>query len=259
MGIGVNVSWVVITQNTPTKNINKMKHIKSLLLIAMAISVFTSCRKVVGEGPVITQERITGPYEGLEIHIPANVDYTEAEEYKITIEGQSNIINHIETGVSDNRLKIKFNKDNIFTFSAIKIHISAPQINSLVLSGSGSLNILTSFHPVNLNIVVSGSGSINMNKIITNDIEATVSGSGNIKSVSGTANNEKLTISGSGTINLLEVKAISASTQSSGSGTMKVQPSTSLDAKISGSGNVYYKGNPIVTTTISGSGNVIKL
>jgi hypothetical protein len=37
---------------------------------------------------------------------------------------------------------------------------------------------------------------------------------------------------------------------------MKVNLSKSLDADISGSGSVFYKGNPVISTHISGSGNV---
>lgn len=236
-----------------------MKHIKSLLITAIIFTAFSSCKKVVGEGPIISQERSTGPYEGLEVYIPATVDYTESADYKLTIEAQANIVNLIETSVSDNKLRLKFNRENIFTHSSIKIHISAPQVNSLLLSGSGSINVLSPFHPVNLDLLVSGSGNISMNEVTTRDIKATISGSGSITAGSGTADNEQLNISGSGDIDLLEIKVVSATTQSSGSGTMHVQPSTSLNVKISGSGNVYYKGSPSVTTSISGSGNVIKL
>jgi hypothetical protein len=236
-----------------------MKLFKLSLLAASVIILFSSCRKVVGEGPVITQERSTAPYSGIEVSIPASVEFTEAPNYKLQLEAQQNILNIIETYVSNGKLILKFDRNNINTNATIRVQISAPHLNNINQIGSGSFQVISPFTPDDLKINLSGSGIINISEIETGSIDATVSGSGKIQGFSGTINNGNFNISGSGTIDFIGVRAQNVNTQSSGSGTMRVFAEKELDVHISGSGNVYYKGNPTINTSISGSGKVVKL
>lgn len=234
-----------------------MKNLRTAFLLLGMVSVFTSCEKVVGEGPVVTETRNRGGFSGVDLRVSGNVYYTQDADYKLEVRAQQNVLDVLETYVSDNKLVIKYENDvHVRRHEDITIYVSAPDLNSLRVSGSGNI---TSTGPINANSLemdVSGSGNIAITDLITNYVEANISGSGNIKVQGGTVTEEKLKISGSGNIDMSGVAAKTANTTTSGSGDTRIHVSERLNVTISGSGSVYYTGQPVINVNISGSGRV---
>lgn len=237
-----------------------MKKISLALLLGMAIISLPSCRKVVGHGPVVTENRNVSNFNSIRFDVPGDLYYTQANEYKIEIEAQENIIKEIETYLVGDELKIRVNDHTrLRSREDIRINVSAPALSALTLSGSGNVKVLQPYTPLNGKLVVSGSGNMSINRIETNTLDARVSGSGELMIFDGVADHEDADISGSGRIDFLGVRAKTASTKISGSGSVKLHVTDELNSKITGSGSVYYKGNPVVNSTVSGSGKVIRL
>jgi hypothetical protein len=228
---------------------------------AVLLFIFSSCEKIVGEGPLVTETRTATQFQGLSVSVPADAYFTQSPDYSVTLEAQQNILDEIETVVSDNVLKIRFRHSNvdIRTSQGITIHVTGPTARILEMNGSGNLMITGKIDPTELDVNVSGSGNVDIGEIETNRIEAVISGSGRINVEAGAANSEKITISGSGDADLAEIIVKDAEALISGSGSMKIHATETLKAKISGSGTVYYKGSPDIHSTISGSGSVVKL
>ena len=231
-----------------------------MLIAGVALLFFNSCKKVVGDGPVVTETRTAATFNEIEFSVPGDVVYIDADEREIIIEAQRNIINVIETYVSGNELKVRI-KDNTSIGSSKGVHITVkgPAVRSLKLSGSGNLSVPGTFAANDAKLRISGSGKMMINKIEALNFEVTISGSGNIDILDGIANEADLNISGSGDLDMVNVISQKMETQTSGSGTMKVNVSDVLDARISGSGDVYYKGTPALNVSISGSGKIIKI
>jgi hypothetical protein len=238
-----------------------MKKIIILLTVAAAILSFLSCKKVVGEGPLQTEDRAIANFNGLSTSIAGTINYTQAPFYKVQIQAQRNILDILESYRIGNELILKFrNNVNVTNHSNITVNISAPSLESLQLSGAANVNVTGSFVSNNFNTNVSGSGNLTINNLqIADAITARVSGSGYIKIFTGTAAAANAFVSGSGNIDLSAIAVQRAEAKISGSGNAKVNTIQTLDATISGSGDVYYWGNPVITTHISGSGKVIKL
>jgi len=229
------------------------------LLLAAALFIFSSCRKVVGEGPLVTETRPVSNFTGISSEMSGKVYVTIGPAYKVEITAQRNILDVMNTNVANGILHIDF-KDNVRVraHEDITVKISAPSADYFRLSGSGNMDVTGEVVANNLNLRLSGSGNIGVQQAVVADkIDAELSGSGNITVVNGSAINDDLDISGSGNIQLAGVAAQKTVTHISGSGDVKVVVSQSLDAHISGSGSVYYHGNPIISTQISGSGRVI--
>lgn len=234
-----------------------MKKISLLILVVLSLFIF-SCRKVTGDGPVINQTRVVPEFNGIDMRINASVYFTQSPVYKVEVSAQQNLLDVLQTYVSSNKLVIKFKDDiRVRSHEAIRVEVSAPDINSLRLSGSGSLHVAGPITTNSLELDISGSGDMNLSELNTGYLDANISGSGNVNLSKGTATEEKLKISGSGNMNLENVTASRVTTNTSGSGTIKVTATQTLNATISGSGNVYYKGSPEVNASISGSGKVI--
>jgi hypothetical protein len=237
-----------------------MKKISLALLLIVSIISLPSCHKVVGEGHAVSEIRSTTNFTGIEMGMPADMYYTPGNSFKIEITAQRNILDVIETYVSDNILRVKLkNSVNIKSHEPVTIKITAPDVSWLGVNGSGNIKVLEPFQPAATTLSVNGSGTLTVAKLVADDIQAKISGSGNIQVYDGSAVKESLSISGSGLIDLAGLTAVQANTNTSGSGTMRVNVVSGLDCRISGSGVVMYRGNPKVSTNISGSGRVIPL
>ena len=236
-----------------------MKHLHLLLISAAAI-MMTSCYKdrITGEGPLVTETRAHSNFSGIDLRISGDVYFNQDTVYKVEVEAQENILDVMETYVSNNKLVIKFKNDvRVKDHEPVRIMISGPSVKELKISGSGNITTTGAINPSGMEMDIDGSGNIHMTELNTGFLDADISGSGNITVDAGTATEEKLRISGSGNINLGDIAASKATATTSGSGDMRVNAAQTLNVTISGSGNVYYKGNPVINTSISGSGKVL--
>jgi len=237
-----------------------MKRINLALLLSIALISLHACHKVIGHGPVVTENRTVSGFTSISFGVPGDMYYTQDSVYKMEIQAQENILREIETYMSGNELKIRVrNHVHLRPGEDIRIVIHAPLVTGLALTGSGNLKVLQAYRPSTAKFNVSGSGTMTINQLETNNIDATVSGSGELLVLNGISKQEEATISGSGEIDLLGIISNKANTHISGSGSVKLHVTQELNNKISGSGKVYYRGSPVVNSTISGSGRVVRL
>lgn len=231
----------------------------SVAMLVSGLFIFSSCKKIVGEGPVVTETRSIGNFTGISFETAGKVNFNTGPEWRVELSAQRNILDVLQTNLVNGVLHIDF-KDNVraSNYEEIIANITAPSADYLRLSGSGDLNVRGDLAASSLTMMLSGSGNIYVQTaVIADKIKAKVSGSGSISILNGSAINEDVDISGSGNVELAGVTAQNAATRTSGSGDVKLSVSKKLDVHISGSGSVYYQGNPVITTHISGSGRVI--
>jgi hypothetical protein len=225
------------------------------LLILSAI--FSSCTKVIGTGPQVSEIRDVDGFSGISLDMDATINITQDSFFHVEVLAQSNILDKIVTSVSGSHLKITHKNNVIIKSSSVTVNISMPAVSYINVSGSGSVRLQSQLLADNLEMNVSGSGSIHMPTLTAANINSNISGSGKIQVAGGTAASLDSRISGSGDLEMLNVQTGHVNTITSGSGTTKVYAVNSLFAKISGSGDVYYRGNPSVESQISGSGQLI--
>lgn len=232
------------------------------LLPVVLAGTMTACEKrMTGEGPVVVEERHPENYSRIVLQVPATTYITQSDDRQLTIEAQQNILDLIETPVSDGELRIKFREHkNLGRHEGIIIRLSNDVINGLRIEGSGTIQAITTLRSDGLDLSISGSGDLLAGRLEVNGkLSAHISGSGNMTALEGLAGSGNLTISGSGSIRFLPVVFTTADAGISGSGDIRATVEERLDASISGSGSVYYQGNPAVHANISGSGSVKKI
>ncbi|MBL7712503.1 MAG: DUF2807 domain-containing protein [Chitinophagaceae bacterium] len=219
---------------------------------------FSSCSKIKGDGPVITESRAVKGFSRIRAAMSGDIYVRQDSVYKVEIHAQKNIIDVLNTNVNDGQLKIDFDHNKrIGNHDRIEIFISCPNVEGLSVSGSGNITAMNKLTPSAIDLNVSGSGTLSVAELSTGSIDASISGSGDIVVLNGQAAYVNTDISGSGYLDLMGVAATAANTRISGSGDTKVNVSDELSVKISGSGDVYYRGRPRITTNISGSGKLI--
>ena len=237
-----------------------MKTIRLTLLALLVTTAFTSCQKINGKGEIISTSRNIDGYSGIELAFDATVYYTQGANYSLEIEAQENIVGYIETIVKGNDLVLREQHGIVLgKHDPIRIHITAPDISSLAVSGSGIISVNGNWNGNILSTVISGSGTIAVSSLKCDKISSDISGSGNIEINGGSCNNEDFSISGSGSIDMRMVECATTYADISGSGDIYANVQKLLDAEIAGSGNIYYYGTPAINTRISGSGNIQRL
>ncbi|MDG2193245.1 MAG: DUF2807 domain-containing protein [Polaribacter sp.] len=214
-------------------------------------------KRVRGNGNVVTETRNTANYDAISVGGSFDVVLVKGKEGDIRIKGEENLIEHIITEVSGDKLKIRFKRNvNIRTTRKLVVTVPYKDLEKISLGGSGNIRSSETLKADRFSMNVAGSGSIHLN-LAADTVKSSVTGSGNIN-VSGNATNLTCSITGSGNINAYGLKVVATSVKVTGSGNIKTTANQSIDAKVVGSGNIYYKGKAThIKSKSIGSGDVI--
>lgn len=209
----------------------------SYLLLLMTFSLI-SCENdhaYFGSGRAVTETRFVGSFTKVKSESVFDVTITQGPEQSVEITADDNIIGHVKTTVANNELRLSLKNDGYHDVT-LKARITVPQLNSLVNSGTGDMEI-------------SGFTENGLFKISN-------SGTGHIK-ITGKAHSLSVFNEGTGKIQGFQFDVNEAEVKNLGSGQIEVHCSKHLKVNIEGNGNVLYKGNPTLQVNIKGSGNVL--
>lgn len=240
-----------------------MKKITTLAIV-MAMTVSCSAqwgKRIKGNGDEVTINRTIGEYDAIAVSGWFDVNLVDGAEGKLTLTGESNLLEYIITEVNNGKLVIKTEKGvNLKPSSwnnGIVITVPVESVDAIALSGSGDIVGKTTIRTNNLDTAMSGSGDISLD-IDADTVSASMSGSGDIM-LSGSTRDFDATISGNGDIKAFDLEADNVDATVSGSADIKVTANKMLKARVSGSGDITYKGNPEkLDTKTSGSGDISK-
>ncbi|GJM27967.1 MAG: DUF2807 domain-containing protein [Cyclobacteriaceae bacterium] len=231
-----------------------------LLQKRLAITIFTILIFQAALAQKVT--RNVGPFDGVNLGMPASMYVTQSNTSSVVIEAPGEVLDHIQTSVTNGVLVIKQDDDWKWwknrNSKHVKIYITNPTFEQVSVSGSGNITGENTLQSRSLYIGVSGSGKVDL-EIKTVDLDSKISGSGNMN-LGGSARNTTLEISGSGNLDAENLASENCQVRISGSGNCRVQVDKSLESRVSGSGNVYYRGNPEkLSNHSSGSGSIKKI
>jgi Putative auto-transporter adhesin, head GIN domain len=239
-----------------------MKKITTIVAaIILSICIFSSCKKdtVFGSGPIETQERTVSSFTKVRTESDIDVIILQAAIQKVVVSDYSNLINDIETTVVGDELFIRYRNNRNVTNSKSIVTITMPLLNAVYTSGSGDINVNGTFGvPSTFAATTRGSGDIVLNRITAIDFNIVVVGSGDVTVTNANTKNANINIDGSGDVNAFGLQADNATVEVKGSGDTEVSAAIILNAIIRGSSDIYYRGNPTVNKTITGSGSVIR-
>lgn len=231
------------------------------LILALCTIVITNAqwKRVKGNGNTVTIDRSVGEYDRVALAGWFDVELVDGNEGKLTLTGESNLLEYIKTEVKDGKLTIKQKKGINLKPSnwdeGIVIVVPVESIEGVSLSGSGDIVGKTILKSNNFKTAISGSGDITL-EVESKSLDASMSGSGDMR-LSGRTTDFEVSVSGSGDIRAYDLEADFVEAQVSGSADIKVTANEMLKARVSGSGDIRYKGNPKkIDTKSSGSGDI---
>lgn len=238
-----------------------MKKIITLSLVLLASTQIHAQwwgKSVKGNGEMQTITRNVGDYDAINVAGFFDVTLVAGNEGELTIEGESNLLEYIETEVDGDRLTIKVkNKQNLKTSwgKDIKIRVPFRDLNQVSLSGSGEIMSTDVIKANNFRVSVSGSGDINL-VVEASSTESRVTGSGDLV-LRGSTRDHETSVTGSGDLEAGRFKADNVDAKVTGSGDIRVSCDKSIRARVTGSGDIEYVGNPTKQDTkVSGSGDI---
>lgn len=146
---------------------------KLILLSAILFSVSTTVnaqwwsttKKVNGNKEVVSQTRNVGNYDRITTTGMMEVQLVAGKEGKINIEGESNLIEFIETEVKGDQLKISVKKGYNLQPSRnypIKLTVPFEDLKELSLTGSGKIRNSDIISSRNFKLQVTGSGNMDL-------------------------------------------------------------------------------------------------
>lgn len=233
-----------------------MRHV--LLLPALSLLTITMAAKagnhVEGSGNVVRKALTVPAFHGIQVEGALDVVLTPATTQQVEVEAQENLVGLVTTEVRNGIWTIR-TREGYSTSKPFVVHISAPVIDAVAISGSGDVKGSGLFAAGTVQLSVQGSGDLDLAFTATS-IAVSVQGSGDVK-LAGSCTEVNAAVQGSGDINAKGLKTESARAASSGSGTITVFATKRLNAVVSGSGDVLYAGDPqTVDRQVSGSGEV---
>lgn len=213
-------------------------------------------KRISGTGAIVKETRNISGFTGVESSIAADIVLRQGSSFKVTVEGQKNILDVLKTELKGTNLRITFEKGyNVRYQKNLVVYVEAPSFESLGMSGSGDVRAENTIKGNKLHIGISGSGNFDLALEFT-ELDLGISGSGDVK-LEGKADRVSMSVSGSGDIKAQRLNAQSVKCGVSGSGNINCNASKSLEAAVSGSGDIKYSGNPSsVKTKVTGSGDI---
>lgn len=216
-------------------------------------------KKIRGNGKVVTIERSVGDYESIASAGWFDVILVDGKEGTITLKGEENLLEYIETEVKNGTLTIKKEKGVELRSSSwkggIEVTIPIEEVSSVSLAGSGDVVSKTTIKTETFKASLAGSGDVDLS-VEANVFEASLSGSGDME-FDGSASEFKVSIAGSGDVDAFGLNADYVDASVAGSADLNVTANQEIRARVSGSGDITYKGNPAkIDSKASGSGDI---
>ncbi len=204
--------------------------------VAVLVHSGSSHSGVQGSGVAVTQTRAVARFTGLDLAGSNNVTVIVGRPQSVVVHADSNLVNHVTTGVLAGTLVIG-DTGSFTTRTPMSVDVSVPSLTALNLTGDGQISV-TGINAPQLTVTVSGSGLL---------------------SAAGTVTRLDVTLSGHGQAQLSQLTASDVHAVVTGSGLIQVTATTSLDAAVPGTGAIIYSGNPPqVTTSITGTGTITR-
>lgn len=258
----INFQWIPVIEVQKKLKLSKMKNL--ITICTLFFFLFTSCTDndlYIGEGEIITKEITIDNFNAINTLGSFNVNIFKGAGQKVEVVGHSNIIELLETKVSNETWNIEL-KNGRSIKSALTINIVVPTLNYAILKGSGNIIIDDFSSSETVHIGIYGSGDIELYK---NDgcknLNVNIDGSGIIYVHDQFLDIEKidLEIIGSGSFDGFANETDQSTVRIVGSGACNLSINNLLKANIHGSGKVNYKGNPTIESNVKGSGKVIDM
>lgn len=213
----------------------------------------------------VIQEREVESFDRIDMRAFGDLEIALGETPALTLEGDREVLDKIESRVEGGRLVIEFGRDwlerlvggvRMLGGPAPRYRVTVPSLRAIALAGRGSVRA-DGLAGEELELAVSGLGEAHLGGLAVGELRIAVSGRGEVE-LTGEAAAARVTISGSGHVDGGELRTRESNVRISGHGEVELAVEERLDVQVAGWGRVVYRGDPRVTQQIAGGGSVTR-
>jgi len=239
----------------------------TLFMILLIVMGFSSCKKDPGDcfkstGEVITEDRQIEDFSIIVLNDNVDLLLTSSNSNTLTVSAGKNLMSKIITETSGDTLTISNNNScNWIRSYNVPIEISLPvnHLTEIIYQSIGNINCSDTIFSDSLSInVIEGAGDIN---ILTNAYLTRANihyGTADLK-LSGNCVLSFVYSVSFGLVDNRELKASQIYARTKSSNDIYLNAQNLLSVEIGNIGNVYYKGNPEISLSGNGGGQLLKL
>jgi hypothetical protein len=226
------------------------KHLKSIKLLALGLLI--SClptvltgQNIKGNKNVISEERQVGEFQKIEAGGAFNVLISQGETTSVIVRTDENLMEHINTEVIGNTLKLS--SKGLRNPTKLDVVITNPHFTTLEVSGAANLRSQGIIDEPTMEITASGASEVELN-VKTENLKTEASGASYVK-LTGTATVHTIEASGASEVNAKNLETSTTIADASGASDVSVGASDEVRRETSGAGSVSVAGSSGVSTT----------
>ena len=234
---------------------------KFITLAALALTIFSACNlvhhRIRGNGNIKTEDRNVTGFNNVDVSGSFKVYIKQDSAYSVKVEADENLARYILMENENGTLVIGTEGNaNLSGTKPIKIYVSSPAFRDLDVSGACEIFATDTVRGEVINVRLSGASGAEM-LLDAPKVRAKISGASSIN-LKGRTKEFSIEASGASKVRCAELLSENADVDISGAGSAHVFASVKLNVHASGASNVKYRGNPSVTSDVSGAGSVSK-
>lgn len=212
----------------------------SVLLAALLGLSISACTPygVWGSGNVVSETRNVSGFTRIQLDGPGDLTFTQGAQDSLTVQTDDNILPLVTSDVRDGELQLGLKGGQFQSVTKLVYTVTVRDLSALT---------------TNSNSV----GTITGSNINTDKLTVRRDGGGHM-TLSGMVREQNVTLAGAGDYNGEGLRSETAVIVLQGANHANVSVSNTLDATIESAGTISYRGDPHVTSHISGAGTVTK-
>jgi hypothetical protein len=219
--------------------------------------VSTPSLVVNGNGHVVEEPRALGGCTSVDLNGVGVLYIRQGAREELYIRAEENLLEYLKTDVQAGRLLIWKDFVTLLNTRPIEYHLTVVDLQRVALSGAGRIQG-SDLDTGSLALSLSGAGSVELVNLNASGLDVDVSGVGGAI-LSGSVQEQTIRLRSMGNYNGRDLDSADAEVLIGSLGSATVRVRDRLNATIDSAGFVYYIGDPVVSSDIRGSGEVVRI
>lgn len=166
-------------------------------------SNYVSKNAIKATGPVISKSFDFKDFDTIEINGGADVTFTQASVYEVTVRTQENIFDWLDYKVEGTKLILQIKDKKNVHAEVFDIVIQAPELNKVLVNGASDFDIKGLRIDGDLDVQVNGAGDLDFNQVACESLSLQVNGAADAKLTSVDIRKTlKVEVNGAGDVNI---------------------------------------------------------
>lgn len=224
------------------------------LFVCLCLSISTIYAQTTGNGNVKEENRSLSGFSAIEVSSGVDVFLSQGSAEKVVVKADENLLDHIETMVEGNVLKIT-TKGSIRRAKALDVYVTVTALDRIQANSGSDVKTESALKVNNLVIRMSSGSDLDM-EVTANEMTCNLSG-GSDANLSGKVGVLVAEANGGSDIEAKNLEVNKCTIKARGGSDARVHVTGELDIEAQGASDIYYSGNPKVLSSKASGGSDI--